>query len=99
MVCTQDMPGLGIVCGTSLDLNSVESLQYEDSIRIRNVIDADGFHLVFSAFRGYPALHIDSETSDIFMEGIIYNKSTANLKEQLTKLARTYVKDRTISLC
>lgn len=85
------MPGISIVYGTELKEESFDALKYEEHILVKKILTTKSFSLIFSGFEGYPYFRYFTKTFSIFLEGIIYNLSSKDLKEALSQIAQIYL--------
>ncbi len=91
------MPGLSLVYRKDFDrslvLNSLNDLKHEPYYQIEKLVDTSNMLAVFSGYEGYPHQVYESDNTVIFIEGLIYNKSDAEVKSSLRAIARSYTEN------
>ena len=89
-----NIPGLSIVSGTDLAEDSLYSLKHHPKIFIEKDIVGKKLFIVRSGFRGYPFFKYSNDDFTIFIEGIIYNLSSEEIRESLSRIAHCYLEKK-----
>jgi hypothetical protein len=90
-VGVNNMPGLSIIYGTDLIDDSLYSLRHHPKILIKKNVVGKKFFIVRSGFEGYPFFQYSNNDFTIFIEGIIYNLSSKEIKEGLSRIVHSYL--------
>jgi len=89
-----NIPGLSIVCGTDLVDDSLNSLKHHPKVLIEKDIVGTKLFIVRSGFQGYPFFQYSNDDFTIFIEGIIYNLSSEEIRESLSRIAHCYLEKK-----
>jgi len=91
------MPGLSLVYRRGLNrssaLNSLADLKHEPYYALEKIIDSDNMLSVFSGYEGYPRRTLEYDDSVIFVEGLIYNRSEADIESSLLAISKAYTEN------
>lgn len=87
------MPGISFVCGRNLGeipaLESLDDLRHEPDYFVESLIQDANTLLLFSGYKGYPRQVARDEGLCIVVEGLIYNKSDAEIERQLRAISES----------
>ena|GEM_PF-932425 len=88
------MPGIHILCKKNLRKDqlalSMDELKHEDDYLVKQLFEDDGIVVTFSGYQAYPVQHFEDEDVFGFIEGMIYNKTDAEIKDLLLNISRGY---------
>lgn len=83
------MPGLNLVVGNSIRINDshiASRLKYLSKYSYVKLVDNGNVYLSYSGYKGYPTRHLQYDEFDIYIEGIIYNMTDAQIMSSMSKV-------------
>ena len=98
------MPGIHLAAGPHVGkpdlkariLRLQEAMKYSASYRAANVVSTDRVFLGYTCHDAYPILAFEVEGCHVVVEGVIYNKTSDQIKSGMAEIAARLVAGRDI---